>query len=180
MKNRAHKPRFIVFCDGACIGNPGPGGWSCVIWDTEKESVQELAGHREDTTNNKMELTAAGKALRQLEGSEGVIHIFSDSKYVVDGFHKWAPGWKKNGWKKGDGSIPANIEFWKRLCEIVEHRPDPVRFFYVPGHSGNTANDRCDELAVAASKKKQISLLSLPFGKYQVQTEVDLEKSRTD
>lgn len=167
MSAKDSKP-IIVFCDGACSGNPGPGGWACIIATPEK--IVELGGHVEHTTNNKMEITAAGKALRFLEKTPGLVQIYTDSKYVIQGITEWAPGWEKRGWKKADNKPVLNEKFWQRLLELVRAREKkwPVEWHYVEGHSGNPGNDRCDEIAVLFSKRKPVTLYNGPAEDYPV------------
>src|SRR3954467_2310792 len=98
---------IVIFADGACTGNPGPGGWGAII-ATPDGKVTELGGGEADTTNNKMELTAVGRALRHLENTPGIVHVFTDSTYVIFGITKWVWGWRKNGWKTKEGGDVAN------------------------------------------------------------------------
>lgn len=163
---------IIVFADGACSGNPGPGGWACIIAIPKNgayHSVLELGGASEDTTNNKMEITAVGKALRALEKVPGPVKIHSDSKYVIEGITKWIDGWKAKHWKKADGKEVANQAFWKRLDALVESRGrDSVTWEYVPGHSGVPGNERCDEIAVAFCQGRDAYLYDGSFDDYSV------------
>ncbi|MBI3555962.1 MAG: ribonuclease HI, partial [Deltaproteobacteria bacterium] len=147
-KTSAHPT--IIFADGACTGNPGPGGWGVII-ATPDGQVTELGGFEPETTNNKMELTAVGRALRHLEDTPGEIHVYTDSTYVIFGITKWVWGWRKNGWKTADGKDVANAEFWKRLMAILAKRDkgQPVEFKYTRGHSGIPGNERVDQIAVA-------------------------------
>lgn len=131
-----------VFTDGACRGNPGPGGWAAVIRGPEGD--QELTGFLPSTTNNRMELTAAIEALGSLPpGSE--VRVFSDSKYVIDGITRWCSGWIRKGWRKSDGKPVLNIELWKQL--VAETERMTVEWSWVEGHSGHEENERCDLLA---------------------------------
>ncbi|MBI2604917.1 MAG: viroplasmin family protein [Deltaproteobacteria bacterium] len=172
----------LVFADGACSGNPGPGGWAAVVClrreSLKDAEVVELAGFKDDTTNNRMELTAVGKALRHLERVPGAIAIFTDSSYVINGLTKWIHGWKKGGWKKSDGEVVANARFWKRLLELIEARVAAglggVEFHYVPGHSGVPGNERCDALAVECSKGGRPALFTGRYGDYLRRFGVDL------
>ena len=159
----------IVFADGACTGNPGPGGWGVII-ATADGKVQELGGRDPETTNNRMELTAVGKALRQLEGTPGPVHIFTDSVYVINGITKWIWGWRKRGWKTAEGGEVANAEYWKRLAAILAKRgkDDPIEWHYVQGHSGIPGNERVDEIAVAFAQRRPIHLYEGPLLKYDV------------
>lgn len=138
--------KVTIYTDGACSGNPGPGGWGAVLQYGAHE--KELSGGDPQTTNNKMELTGAIEALRQLrEPCE--VDLYSDSKYVIDGITKgWAKGWKARGWKKADKTPAKNPELWDALLSLVEYHT--VCFHWVKGHADNPHNNRCDELAVAA------------------------------
>ena len=130
--------------DGACSGNPGPGGWAAILIYNKIE--RELSDGEKQTTNNRMELTAAIKALEALnEPCEVTLH--SDSSYLVDGMTKgWAKSWRKNGWVKSDKKPALNPELWGRLLELCETHK--VKFVWVRGHNGNAYNERCDALAV--------------------------------
>ncbi len=138
-----------IFTDGACSGNPGPGGWGAILRYGERE--KELSGGEPDTTNNRMELTAAIEALSALREPCDVV-LTSDSKYLVDAVtRRWVYAWKKNGWRKSDRSPALNADLWERLLPLLEtHR---VRFVWVRGHNEHPENERCDRLAVAESRK---------------------------
>ena len=132
-----------IYTDGACRGNPGPGGWGAVLVYGGRD--KELSGGDPHTTNNRMELTAVITALEALrEPCE--VTLTSDSKYVVDGITKgWAASWKAHGWKKSDKSPALNPDLWERLLGLLEvHR---VTFVWVKGHAGHPYNERCDRLA---------------------------------
>ena len=137
-----------IWTDGACSGNPGPGGWGAVLryGDTEKE----LSGAEAATTNNRMELMAAIEALNALKKPTQV-KLHTDSKYVMDGVTKWIHGWKKNGWKTADKKPVKNDDLWKRLDE-ANARHD-VTWKWVKGHSDDEMNDRADALARGAIAK---------------------------
>lgn len=137
-----------IFTDGACSGNPGPGGWGAVLRYENKE--KELSGGEKETTNNRMELTAAIKALEALKEPCNVI-LTTDSKYLCDGITKgWVASWKKNGWRKADKKPALNVDLWERILELFEiHK---VTLNWVKGHNGHIENERCDALAVAYYK----------------------------
>ena len=141
----AERKNVYIFSDGACSGNPGPGGWGCFLGGQGKE--KERAGGEAHTTNNRMELSGVIKGLEALKFPCDVI-IQTDSKYVVDGIEKgWAKSWRKNGWVKSDKKPALNSDLWGRLLELLEiHR---VRFSWIKGHAGHAENERCDRLAVA-------------------------------
>jgi ribonuclease HI len=138
-----------VYTDGACSGNPGPGGWCAILEYAGTE--KELAGGENPTTNNRMELTAVLMALRALK-EPCAVELYSDSKYVVDALQKgWVWGWKKKGWVKSDKKPALNVDLWEQvLPEIARHE---MRYHWVRGHAENEKNNRCDERAVAESKK---------------------------
>ena len=138
-----------IYTDGACSGNPGPGGWGAVL--RYKGVEKELSGGEKDTTNNRMELTAVIKALQALK-EPCHITLYTDSKYVSDAFNQgWIYGWLKKDWKKSDGKPVLNKELWQRLYELWKQHD--ITLVWVKGHADNAYNNRCDELAVAESKR---------------------------
>lgn len=138
-----------LFTDGACSGNPGPGGWGFILRHVVTGKEIEKSGAVKETTNNRMELWAVIRGLESLRRACRV-QLFTDSVYVGKGIKEWMPKWKKSGWRRGSKSI-KNLEMWQRLDELVQrHR---VEYHRVPGHSGHPENERCDELAVAAYQK---------------------------
>ena len=137
-------------CDGACSGNPGPGGWGALL-RFEDGSVHELGGADRATTNNRMELTAALallEALKELPHAPGLA-IRTDSRYLIDGFSKWIQGWKRKGWRTASGGAVLNRDLWEQLDQA---RLPGVALVHVKGHSGDPDNDRCDAIAVAFSR----------------------------
>lgn len=139
---------ITIYTDGACSGNPGPGGWGAILeWNgTEKE----LSGGEAQTTNNRMELTAVISALRALK-EPCEVALYTDSKYVCDAVQKlWVYGWRARGWIKADKKPALNVDLWQELLPLLEtHR---VSWNWVKGHADNAKNNRCDELAVAQSR----------------------------
>lgn len=134
-----------IFTDGACSGNPGPGGWGAVLRFAGKE--KELSGGEKETTNNRMELTAVIKALSALKEPCKVM-LTTDSKYVCDAVNqRWVYGWKANGWRKADKKPALNVDLWEELLPLLETHE--VEFLWVKGHAGHPENERCDALAVA-------------------------------
>lgn len=135
-----------IFTDGACKGNPGPGGWGALLRMGSNE--KELSGSETDTTNNRMELTAAIRGLNALiEPCE--VHLHSDSKYVLDGITKWVHGWQKRGWVNASKKPVRNADLWHDLIEAsAKHK---VRWYWVKGHSGHPENERADRLASDAA-----------------------------
>ena len=138
-----------IYTDGACSGNPGPGGWSAILeWQGHEK---ELSGGEAQTTNNRMELTAVLTALRLLK-EPCTVELYSDSKYVVDAIDKgWLYGWQKKGWIKADKKPVLNVDLWQQLLPLLVRHD--VHLHWVKGHAENEKNNRCDQLAVAESKK---------------------------
>jgi ribonuclease HI len=136
-----------IFTDGACKGNPGPGGWGALI--RAGASEKELSGGEKLTTNNRMELMAAIEGLNALKRPCRVI-ISTDSNYVKDGITKWVFGWQRNGWKTADKKPVKNVELWQALVEATKRHT--IEWRWVKGHSGHAENDRVDALACAAAE----------------------------
>ena len=143
-------PMVHLFTDGACSGNPGPGGWGFVLRHLATGKEMEKSGGQPNTTNNQMELMAVVKGLEALK-KKCDVELFTDSVYVGKGLTEWMPKWKSNGWKRREGGKlkpVKNEELWRRLDELAsQHR---LKYTRVAGHSGHPENDRCDELAVDA------------------------------
>jgi ribonuclease HI len=137
-------------CDGACSGNPGPGGWGALL-RFEDGAVRELGGADPATTNNRMELTAALALMRELHSlpRDPALVIRTDSRYLIDGLERWIHGWKRKGWRTASGGPVLNRDLWE---ELDAARVPDVRFQHVKGHSGDPDNDRCDAIAVAFSR----------------------------
>jgi ribonuclease HI len=143
------KKQIVVYTDGACSGNPGPGGWAAVL--QYGSSVKEISGGEKHTTNQRMEITAVAEALRCLKEPCDVT-IYSDSAYVINCFkQRWYVGWRKNGWKNSKGQPVQNQDLWETLLEQVGRHS--VDFAKVKGHAGVEMNERCDELARSAVPK---------------------------
>ena len=144
--------KFVeIFTDGACSGNPGPGGWGAVLRFGSRE--KELSGGDASTTNNRMELTAVIKALSALK-EPCRVRLTTDSKYVCDAIlQKWVYSWQKNGWKKADKKPALNVDLWEKLLPLLQTHE--VEFCWVKGHAGHPENERCDALAVAFYKNLQ-------------------------
>ncbi len=144
-------PFVQVFTDGACKGNPGPGGWACILRHPATGTEREYSGGAAETTNNRMEMTAVIEGLRVLT-KRSRVEIITDSQYVAKGSHEWMPNWKRNGWKrkeKGRLKPVLNEDLWRTLDELLTQHE--VQFTVVRGHTGHPENERCDELAVAAA-----------------------------
>lgn len=143
--------RFVVYTDGGCHPNPGRGGWGVVVLQ-DGQRVRELSGGEDDTTNNRMELTAALEALRALPDGASV-DLHTDSTYVRNGITKWIAGWREHGWRTSDDADVKNVDLWQALdAAVLRH---DLRWHWVRGHAGNAHNERADELASAAIKSGQ-------------------------
>lgn len=141
--------KIELFTDGACSGNPGPGGWGAILRYNGHE--KELCGGEAETTNNRMELTAVIEGLSALK-EPCEIELFTDSKYVCDAVAKrWVYSWKANGWKKADKKPALNVDLWEKLLELLDTHK--VNFNWIKGHAGHPENERCDTLAVEYSQK---------------------------
>ncbi len=146
-------PAVELYTDGACSGNPGPGGWAYILRHPASGKEIERFGSEAETTNNRMELAAVIEGLKALK-RPSVVELYTDSQYVGKGLTEWMPKWKANGWRRGkgrDAQPVKNVELWQLLDELF-HRHQ-VSFIYVPGHSGHPENERCDVLAVAAYQR---------------------------
>lgn len=132
-----------IYTDGACRGNPGPGGWGAVLKFGEKE--KNLYGGEARTTNNRMELTAVIKALEALKGNRWPVEITTDSKYVLQGITEWITGWKRRGWKNASKKPVLNADLWQQLDELVQGFE--IEWHWVKGHSGHPENEMADQLA---------------------------------
>ena len=138
-----------VYTDGACSGNPGPGGWGAILRYGRHEKA--ISGGEAETTNNRMELTAAIRALEALT-EPCVVELYTDSRYLADALEKgWVYNWQKNGWRKPDKKPALNVDLWEQMLALLETHE--VRLHWVRGHADNEFNNRCDALAVAESRK---------------------------
>jgi len=141
------KPHVQLFTDGACSGNPGPGGWAYILRDRATGAEHEESGGEPETTNNRMELTAAIEGLAALR-APSFVDLYSDSQYVLKGLSEWMASWKRRGWRTSGKQPVKNRELWERL-DALRERHD-VRFHWIRGHEGHPENERADRLAVAA------------------------------
>lgn len=140
--------KVIIYTDGACSGNPGPGGWGAVLM--YKDTKKEISGAKKDTTNNEMELTAALEALKMLK-FPCEVDLYSDSAYLVNGFSQgWIYNWQKNNWQTSDKKPVKNREIWQQIYDLT--KTHKVKFIKVKGHADNEYNNRCDEMARNAIK----------------------------
>lgn len=144
--------KIEMFTDGACSGNPGPGGWGTILKFNGIE--KELSGGESETTNNRMEMIAVISGLKALKEPCDV-ELFTDSKYVCDSVNKgWVYSWKKNNWKKADKKPALNVDLWEEMIQLLEvHK---VTFNWIKGHNGHPENERCDRLAVMESQKHSL------------------------
>jgi ribonuclease HI len=153
MAEAKSQPEVLLFTDGACSGNPGPGGWAYILRHVATDIEKEASGGEKETTNNRMELQAVVEGLSALKRPV-FVEILTDSEYVRKGLSEWMAGWKRNGWQRREqGKLKPlkNADLWKQLDELI-HKHE-VKLTRVAGHSGHPENDRCDEMAVAACQK---------------------------
>ncbi len=152
IENPSEVQKVTLYTDGACLGNPGPGGYGIVL--IEGDDRQELSGGFQLTTNNRMEMMAAIVGLKVLK-QKSKVTLYSDSKYVVDAIEKgWAKRWQANNWKRNKKDLALNPDLWEQLLELCSQHK--VKFEWVKGHAGNAENECCDRLAVQASKQKNL------------------------
>ena len=140
--------KYKIYTDGACSGNPGPGGWGAVIFDQD-DKQKNISGNEKNTTNNRMELLAAIMSLKKIKSNSEVV-IFTDSTYVKNGITEWMKNWKKNGWKNSNKKPVKNKDLWVKLDKLCE--ANSVSWKWVKGHSTNEFNNLADELATKAIK----------------------------
>jgi ribonuclease HI len=143
----ADMPRVTIYTDGACQGNPGPGGWGAILRSGQHE--KELSGGEADTTNNRMELKAALEGLRTLK-EPCQVTLFTDSEYLKKGITEWLPNWKRRNWRRKGGKL-ANVDLWMKLDEEINRHQ--IHWRWVRGHAGNVMNERVDKLARVAVPK---------------------------
>jgi ribonuclease HI len=153
---------ITIYCDGSSIGNPGPGGWGAVVAD--KAQAKELGGYEKETTNNRMEITAAIESFRILK-SASVVTIHTDSSYVINGITKWVKGWVKNGWQTKEKKDVLNKDLWEALLTLtLKHEVD---WKHVKGHSGVALNERADMIANGFARKEEVTLFSGSLSQYK-------------
>jgi ribonuclease HI len=172
--------RLVIYGDGACSGNPGPGGWGSIV--ISRDHVEELGGAESSTTNNRMEISAILNAFSwclalpsQRQISE--ILIFTDSVYLIRGITQWIFGWKRRGWKTAEGAEVSNQDLWQEMDQTIlalkKKFPEiSLKWNFVKGHAGDPGNERCDEIAVAGSKKSYVNLYRGPAKNYIFDTTV--------
>lgn len=175
---------IIIFTDGACTGNPGPGGWAAILTYPEGH-VKELGGGNPATTNNRMEMVGALKALQAIEERTEPTIVYTDSVYVIRGITEWIWAWRSRGWKTAEGEPVSNQDVWKELFSVAGRRREfGLEWKYVRGHTGVPGNERCDEIAVAYSKGRSPSLfdgdlLHYGYAIHDLPPDVDLPEMRT-
>ncbi len=158
---------LVIFSDGACLGNPGPGGWGSVVFWPD-QTVEELGGSEPQTTNNRMELMALIRALERIQSAPlpdgAVVQIFSDSNYALQGIQKWIHGWKRNGWKNGDGKPVSNQDLWERLDanQAGLSKKHLLKWNWIKGHAALPGNERCDEIATSFARNEEAELYTGP------------------
>jgi ribonuclease HI len=176
--NLMSKPYYIV-SDGACMKNPGPGGWGMIL-ATPSDHVIEFGGYEAESTNNRMELMGFYRGLQEVyrrakeEPGNKILHAISDSKYVLDGAAKYVKNWERNGWKTSTGDAVKNQEMWEKVAKGLGMFKDigfKIEYELVKGHSGNDANERVDQIAVkySRSEEHQLNLYDGPLSKYPIQ-----------
>ena len=149
----AEKPAVELYTDGACSGNPGPGGWAYILKDRRSGTAREHSGGEPSTTNNRMELMSVIEGLVALRKPSRV-ELYSDSQYVCKGLAEWLDQWKAKGWKRGRNDPVMNVELWKQLDELRDRHQ--IKYHWVRGHNNHPENERCDRLAVAAIEKFKV------------------------
>jgi ribonuclease HI len=144
------RPHIELFTDGACSGNPGPGGWAYILRDVKTGTEKCEADGERSTTNNRMELISVIEGLQALD-RPCVVDLYSDSQYVINGLKEWMDGWKRRGWKRDRNKPVKNVELWKQLDELRERHQ--LNCHWVRGHNDHPENERCDRMAVAAVER---------------------------
>lgn len=150
----ARKPRLeqvLLYTDGACSGNPGPGGWAAILIHPASGKRREIWGAERLTTNNRMELTAAIEGLRSIK-RPAAVEVYSDSRYVVQGMTEWIHDWIRRGWKTASKKPVLNEDLWRELYGLAGEQPS-IFFSWIEAHAGHEENERCDELAVKAYRE---------------------------
>lgn len=158
---------LVIFTDGACSGNPGPGGWGAILAYPEGKII-ELGGGSRATTNNQMELLGTIEALNTAQDFDGPLSLYTDSTYVIRGITQWVWGWRKREWKTAEGKEVANQDLWKSLVRAVSARKTKPEWHYVRGHIGTPGNERCDEIARSYTTGKSTSLFRGSLLQYDV------------
>ncbi|OGC88680.1 ribonuclease HI [Candidatus Adlerbacteria bacterium RIFOXYC1_FULL_48_26] len=158
--------KITIFSDGASKGNPGPGGWGALV--ANEETVIELGGREDHTTNNRMELTGALEALTHAPHKDADAVLYTDSRYVINGITKWVKGWEANGWVTQNKKPVLNKDLWEKLVDAVRARSGKIKWEYVGGHVGIAGNERVDEIASNFAEKIPVTLYSGTRAAYTV------------
>ncbi len=158
---------LVIFTDGACSGNPGPGGFGAILAFPDGQ-VREIGKFLRSATNNQMELLAIVEALEVARDFDGPVAIYTDSTYVIRGITQWVWGWRKKGWKTAEGKDVANQDLWKDLVRLVAARPTKPEWHYVRGHIGTPGNERADAIATGFTQGRSVNLYQGPLLKYDV------------
>lgn len=158
--------RIIIFTDGAAKGNPGPGGWGAIVCDGD--TVKELGGSSPRTTNNRMEMEAAIRALQKLGAANPPVTVFTDSTYLIHGITKWIHGWRRRDWKTASGGDVLNRDLWERLESLSRAVGSRVSWTYVPGHAGVPGNERVDTIASELALGHRVDLYDGPASAYPI------------
>ena len=145
------KSEIVVYADGACSGNPGPGGWGVILKHVSTGKTGELSGSDKQTTNNRMELTAVIRGLEAIK-DQSKVTVVTDSQYVVKGMTEWIENWMAKNWRTANKKPVKNVELWQRLIEISKKHE--VLWQWIEGHAGHPENERCDQLAAAAAARQ--------------------------
>lgn len=162
-----------IFCDGACSGNPGPGGWGTIVADYDRDQVRELGGADPRTTNNRMEMTGLLRGLETVTAGKH-LNIMTDSTYVIRGCQSWIHGWRQRGWRTQEGQPVQNQELWEALSDQllrIKNLKMTVGWHYVRGHVGTAGNERVDRIAVEMSQGNHCNLYRGPWRGYSVDLE---------
>lgn len=163
------KENLIVFTDGACSGNPGPGGWGAVIVYPGGKRIKELGGQGELVTNNQMELMGIIKGLAFIQDEKAPVIVYTDSVYAIRGITQWIFGWMKRGWKTAEGEDVLNKDLWRTLKTIVDKiGAKNIQWRWLKGHSNTPGNDRVDEISVKMTQRKWIDLYDGPLSGYGI------------
>ncbi len=155
--------KVIIYTDGSSKGNPGPGGWGSIIISPDK--VIEIGGRENMTTNNRMELTSAIEALKNIDSTQSII-IFSDSQYVIKGITEWIHGWIIKGWKNSQKKAVLNRDLWEELLKVSQDKE--ITWKFVKGHADTAGNIRCDEIATLFADGEKMALYNGPREKYPI------------
>lgn len=173
------KHPIVVYTDGSSRGNPGNGGWGTIMINEHENTVLEMGGSAAQTTNNKMELTAAIQALTQIKDKTTEVIIHSDSAYVINGITKWVFGWEKNGWMTSQKEPVLNSDLWKKLMNATKHHEGKISWAKVKGHSGEALNERADAICTSFADGKPLDLFDGKYADYKAQIDAEAAHGST-